>query len=148
MWGTSLFTRAGCIATATFDLPKRRPTPPHLASISQYQRVSTRRSAENHETTSIPLRYPGHSLTGPSASHPPPLVHSSHQRRQPGGIPPHNGRAGKICRCGTPVRPHGDHGPKNRTLAPETNASADEKTAWSSCAAPGARARSKSCRSL
>ena len=37
--------------------------------------ASTRCSAENHETTSILLRYLGHSLTGPSASHPPLLVH-------------------------------------------------------------------------
>ena len=37
--------------------------------------ASTRCSVENHETTSILLRYPGHSLTGPPASHPPLLVH-------------------------------------------------------------------------
>ena len=37
--------------------------------------ASTRCSVENHETTSILLRYPGYSLTGPPASHPPPLVH-------------------------------------------------------------------------
>ena len=37
--------------------------------------ASTCCSVENHETTSILLRYPGYSLTGPPASHPPPLVH-------------------------------------------------------------------------
>ena len=37
--------------------------------------ASTRCSAENHETTLIPLGYPGHSLAGPSASHLPPLAH-------------------------------------------------------------------------
>ena len=128
MWGTLLFTRAGCIATATFDLPNWRPTPPHLASISQSQRVYTlqcRKPLDDIDTTTVSGLLPH----GP-AGFPSPASSAStacHQRRQPGGIPPHNGRAGKICRCDTPAQPHGDLGPKNRTPAPVTNASADEK---------------------
>ena len=91
--------------------------------------ASTRCSAENHETTLI-LATVSRSLPHGPVGFPSPASSAStacHQRRQPGGIPPHNGRAGKICRCDTPAQPHGDLGPKNRTPAPVTNASADEK---------------------
>lgn len=75
----------------------------------KHQRSSTRRSVENHETTIVWVT-PSRARRLPT----PRLLAllARHRRRQLGGIPPHNGRAGISCSCGTPAQPHGDLGPK------------------------------------